>query len=195
MLTVTCTETSKKVQPIPPEVGKQYLEEYYRNLDLWLAQKMQELSHQGKKKRAISFNQADMQHSKWNKGSEHSSAGHGPQSLRGPHRRMSVDVKLLQMKQNSTALEKEPSCAGEAKTKPPSRESTVTTYIVVVIRINVCSCLHSCAVLQGKTLESHYTDLLKVVADIGKDLKSAYTDKASTDRLKKSEKNRHRYIT
>lgn len=54
------------------------------------------------------------------------------------------------------------------------------------------SLLH--VVLQGKTLESHYTDLLNVVADIGKHLKSAYTDKASTERLKKSEKNRHRYI-
>lgn len=126
---ITCTETSKKVQPISPEVGKQYLEEYYHNLDLWLAQKLQELSHQGKIKRAISFDQADMQHSKWNKGSDHSSAGHGPQSLGGSYRRMSVDVNLLQMKQNSTVLEKEPSCAGEPKTKPPLRESTVTTYI------------------------------------------------------------------
>ena len=65
----------------------------------------------------------------------------------------------------------------------------------MVIRINVCSCsVFTPAVLQGKTLESHYTDLLNVVADIGKHLKSAYTDKASTERLKKSEKNRHRYI-
>ena len=124
-LTITCTETSKKVQPISPEVAKQYLEEYYRNLDLWLAQRTQKLRHQGKKKRAISFNQADLQRSKWDQGSDHSSsAEHGPQSH---HRRMSVDVRLLQMKHNSTALEKEPSCAEEAKPKPSSREPTVTT--------------------------------------------------------------------
>ena len=127
-LTITCTETSKMVQPISLEVAKQYLEEYYHNLDLWLAQKTQKLRHRGKKKRAVSFNQADLQHSKWDQGSDHSSsAEHGPQSLRGPHRRMSVDVRLLQMNHNSTALEKEPSCAEEAKPKLPSRKLTVTT--------------------------------------------------------------------
>ena len=40
---------------------------------------------------------------------------------------MIVDVRLLQMKHNSTALEKEPSCAEETKVTPPSREITVTT--------------------------------------------------------------------
>ena len=128
LLNITCIETSKKVQPISPDMAKQYLEEYHHNFGLWLAQRTQNHRHHGKKKRAISFNQADLQHSKWDQGSDHSSsAEHGPQGLRGPHRRLSVDVRLLQMKHNSTALEKEPSCAEETKVTPPSCEITVTT--------------------------------------------------------------------
>jgi len=43
--------------------------------------------------------------------------------------------------------------------------------------------------LQEKTLEDRYGDLLKVIGDIGKDVKPAYTNnKMSADRLKRSEK-------
>ena len=36
-------------------------------------------------------------------------------------------------------------------------------------------------------LERHYNDLLKVISEIGRDVKSAYTNnKVSTDRLRKS---------
>ena len=60
--------------------------------------------------------------------------------------------------QNSTLPEKEPSGTGELKVKP-----------------------------QQKTLESRYNDLLKVIGDIGRDVKPAYTNsKVSADRLKKN---------
>ncbi len=41
---------------------------------------------------------------------------------------------------------------------------------------------------RGQNLEAHYDDMLKIISEIGRDVKPAYTNsKVSTDRLRKSE--------
>ncbi len=82
-------ETSAMVQPVIPEVAKRYLEEYYHRLEE--RSRMRIVQLRKKKKRAVSFSQADqhkMNNHVWN-------TKELSRSVSSHHKRMSVDVDLL----------------------------------------------------------------------------------------------------
>lgn len=79
------------VRPVCPEQAKRYLEEYFHQLELRSEQRIR----QRKKKRALSFSQADLQRRKLQL-PPHSGVRLQDSAIRGCHsRRMSVDVGLM----------------------------------------------------------------------------------------------------
>lgn len=104
-------ETSAVVRPVLPEVAKQFLENYYQRLEERSRLRIQQLKK--KKKRAISFSQAD--HQRVRKPMlplELSRVG-------GHSRRMSVDVNLL-LGQSKTLL------CQQSHSSPPKGSNPVT---------------------------------------------------------------------
>ena len=86
------TETSAKVRPVHPEKAKRSLEDYYHRLELHSEQRVR--GHR-KKKRAVSFNHADLQRNK-RQLSPHTDVHSEDGAFQGCHSwRMGVDVGLF----------------------------------------------------------------------------------------------------